>query len=81
MNNKMTKHESKTCPHCKNTFECKCGDIINCQCETVKLNQQQRDFILNKYDDCLCAECLAILRSEDNIETFNLRLEKLVLGR
>ncbi len=75
----MQKHEIKTCPRCTHPFECKTGDILNCQCETVKLSQQQRDYIFQKHDDCLCANCLRILRSEFNIVEFNQQMHKLVV--
>jgi hypothetical protein len=58
----MIKHEIKTCPHCKASFECKSGDIINCQCESIILSTEQREYISQRYDDCLCANCLAELR-------------------
>ena len=48
----------KTCPHCHKSFECKSDDVINCQCASVELDQNQRDMILKQYDDCLCALCL-----------------------
>lgn len=62
----MIKHELKTCPHCKTSFECKSGDIINCQCESVILTTAQREYISQRYDDCLCANCLGKLRQSYN---------------
>ncbi|MFC1588830.1 cysteine-rich CWC family protein [Pseudomonadota bacterium] len=55
---------TKTCPRCKLSFECKTDDVTNCQCASVKLNQSQRDYIFQQFDDCLCASCLEQLRDE-----------------
>jgi len=77
----MQKHESKTCPSCQQDFECRCGDIINCQCETVELVQKYRDYIFKLYDDCLCASCLKKLRTQYNIETFNQKINAITLAR
>lgn len=54
----MSKHEIKTCPRCRNSFECKAGDITNCQCYGVKLSAEAEGFISKQYDDCLCRNCL-----------------------
>jgi len=77
----MTKHEIKSCPRCLSPFECKTGDIVNCQCETVKLTQTHRDYISTQYDDCLCANCMQILRSEFNINQHKQQIQKLVIGK
>lgn len=74
----MTKHEIKICPHCQQYFECKCGDIINCQCESVELKQKHRDYIYQQYDDCLCAGCMIILRREFNVRQFYNKIDQLV---
>ena len=76
----MKKHESKTCPNCTHTFECKTNNIQTCQCETVDLTQAQRDYIATQFDDCLCAECLNDLRTEFNINQFQAHMKKLMLG-
>jgi len=75
----MVSHETKDCPRCRQAFECRSGDILRCQCESVKLVQRHRDFISGRYDDCLCAVCLDELRSECDINQFNQRLSDLVL--
>ena len=74
----MTKHEIKTCPKCKTGFECKTNDIVNCQCEPVKLEQCHRDYIALQFDDCLCADCLGELRSEFNTAQFTQQIDKLI---
>jgi hypothetical protein len=62
----MYKHEEKICPRCSETFECKLGSILLCQCTAVKLNEVERDYIREQYDDCLCAKCMKELRAEYN---------------
>ena len=59
----MCKHEDKICPRCHTAFECKVGDITKCQCYTVKLNDEERDFLARTYTDCLCAGCMKVLRT------------------
>jgi len=59
----MPQHEAKTCPRCNVAFECKAGDISNCQCSGIQLNIEERAFIEERYHDCLCANCLQQLKS------------------
>ncbi|WP_298708516.1 cysteine-rich CWC family protein [Chitinophaga sp.] len=59
----MCKHEEKSCPRCGGGFECKVGSIALCQCMTVTLSQEERDYIGTKYADCLCAACLKEMKS------------------
>ena len=58
----MCKHEEKYCPRCKASFECKVGDIAQCQCNGLALTVEERAFIADRYDDCLCRNCLLELR-------------------
>jgi hypothetical protein len=58
----MCKHEEKSCPRCQAPFECKVGDITQCQCYGVNLSAEERIFIENKYNDCLCRKCLDELK-------------------
>ncbi len=60
----MLKHEEKYCPRCKNSFECKVGSILLCQCSTVSLNEKEREFMKNNFEDCLCAECMKAVKVE-----------------
>ncbi|MEM9897469.1 MAG: cysteine-rich CWC family protein [Bacteroidota bacterium] len=60
----MIKHEITPCPRCGKTFECKVGSILLCQCTTVELNQEERDYINEWFDDCLCASCMKDLKAE-----------------
>ena len=60
----MCKHEEKNCPRCNGHFECKVGDIQRCQCYTVKLTDAERDFIARYFTDCLCANCMEVLKMQ-----------------
>ncbi len=63
----MCKHETKTCPRCNSGFECKPGNITQCQCYGMELNDEQRAYIEQRYNDCLCRECLQYLKQELNL--------------
>jgi hypothetical protein len=54
----MSLHESKICPRCKREFECKSGNIIQCQCHGMKLSEEVLHELACYYDDCLCRTCL-----------------------
>jgi hypothetical protein len=64
----MCTHENKTCPRCKKQFECKPGNISQCQCFGMKFTIEQKAYIEQRYSDCLCKECLATLQND--IELF-----------
>ncbi|MBS1743847.1 MAG: cysteine-rich CWC family protein [Bacteroidetes bacterium] len=55
---KRTKHEEKYCPRCGNVFECRVGNILNCQCYGVELTTEVTAHISREYDECLCRACL-----------------------
>jgi len=60
----MPLHEAKTCPRCKKSFECRVGDITNCQCNGLRFTAQEKAFIEERYSDCLCASCLLELKDK-----------------
>lgn len=62
----MCHHETKNCPRCKAVFECKPGNIAQCQCYAIKLTAEQRAYIEQRYSDCLCKNCLEHLSIELN---------------
>jgi len=64
------KHEIKRCPRCTGEFECKSGSIHLCQCQQISLNSEQLEYIVSRYEDCLCAACLKHLRKEYNQNQF-----------
>jgi hypothetical protein len=58
----MCKHEEKSCPRCQQRFECKPGDVVHCQCYGIMLTTEERAFIEDRYNDCLCRNCLLDLK-------------------
>ncbi|HEY8387566.1 MAG TPA: cysteine-rich CWC family protein [Parasegetibacter sp.] len=58
----MPKHEPKKCPRCLEEFQCKVGDIANCECTTVNLSSEEKAFVEDRYNDCLCINCLKDLK-------------------
>jgi len=58
----MCKHEEKYCPRCKAAFECKVGGIAQCQCFGIGLTPEEKAFLENRYEDCLCRQCLLELK-------------------
>ncbi|MEI2738930.1 MAG: cysteine-rich CWC family protein [Chitinophagaceae bacterium] len=62
----MCQHETKSCQRCKTMFECKPGNVTQCKCYNVKLTDEQRAYIEQRYTDCLCRNCLEYLSVELN---------------
>ncbi|MHB9010684.1 MAG: cysteine-rich CWC family protein [Ignavibacteriaceae bacterium] len=60
----MASHEIKYCSICSIAFECKVGNITQCQCFEVQLSEEEKEFIYNQYQDCLCKNCLIELKKE-----------------
>ncbi len=60
----MCQHETKNCPRCKKAFECKPGNITQCQCFGITMTVEQKAYIELRYSDCLCRNCLTQLQNE-----------------
>ena len=60
----MPGHEIKICGHCGEKFECKVGDVFNCQCSKVSINENERKYMAKFYSDCLCAKCMLLLKKQ-----------------
>ena len=58
----MAQHEHKNCPRCNTDFECKVGNITDCQCNQITLNYEERVYIESLFSDCLCINCLRRLK-------------------
>ncbi len=56
--------EYKNCPRCSVPFLCRAGSISACQCSTVELGRPERNYIQERFQDCLCVRCLHDLKSE-----------------
>lgn len=76
----MPTHEEKRCPRCQGPFTCKAGSIELCQCRTVDLNATQRQHLAERFDDCLCANCLLEERKAANINEHEQRIRR-ITGR
>ena len=63
--------EPKSCPRCGKTFECNNYNILKCQCIQVPLNARARQTIAEKYDDCLCLNCLNEYAHMKSVEELN----------
>ncbi len=73
----MCKHEQKNCPRCGEGFECKVGDVTNCQCYGIELSVEEEAFISSNYSDCLCRNCLLQLQQR----YFLFREQKIYYGQ
>lgn len=73
----MCEHEKKYCPRCQTRFECKVGSILLCQCTNVTLTESERNYLLEKYEDCLCANCMKELKKEFHNNLFKQKLRKI----
>jgi Cysteine-rich CWC len=62
--NHSSKHEEKKCAWCDAFFECKPGDVANCDCGKVKISADVYKYISEKYNDCLCHQCLTALSNK-----------------
>jgi hypothetical protein len=60
----MSTDKTKFCPRCKQAFECKAGNITQCQCYGVELTAELGGFIERQFNDCLCKDCLLQLKKE-----------------
>lgn len=78
--NGCPKHELVSCPRCNQRFECRVGSINLCQCQTVVLNHEQRQYVESRYVGCLCAECLLALRAAYNRSEYDKAITKILYG-
>lgn len=51
-------HELKYCERCGSAFECKPGNITQCQCYEFQITAELKAKIGEEYSDCLCGKCL-----------------------
>lgn len=63
----MPLHEMKQCVRCNKHFECKVGNVTECQCNQIQLTYEEQSYIESKFTDCLCIDCLYLLRYEAKI--------------
>jgi hypothetical protein len=53
----------KKCARCNSIFDCSVNNITACQCAGMQLSAAQLVFIKQQYSDCICVNCLAVLKS------------------
>lgn len=63
------KHDYLLCPRCGTGHECKVGSINLCHCTAVPLTEEQRQYVNDRFDGCLCTNCLTELRAEYDAKT------------
>ncbi len=51
----------KNCAKCSQQFECEAENIDTCHCRTIKLNAKQLVLLSERYNNCLCNECLKLI--------------------
>ncbi len=73
----MNKHEEKYCQRCNAVFECKVGSILLCQCTTVTLNEEERNYMRERYTDCLCAKCMQAVKVDYQNNLLKDKIDKL----
>lgn len=80
----MATHEPKSCPRCQQAFECKPGNITECQCFGLQFTAGEREFIGAESGDCLCRDCLIALQQEYRYRETKARLvqmQEIMRGR
>ena len=50
------KKGNATCPVCGAAFECKLS--VDCWCGSVKVPQEVKEYLADRYEVCLCRNCL-----------------------
>lgn len=60
----QTKHEQKICQRCSEIFECKVGDITQCQCFGIEFTDAEKEYVDARFNDCLCRSCLKDVKRE-----------------
>jgi hypothetical protein len=59
---KYSKYEPKACPRCNS--EHICTGTSNCACFAVEIDDQTLDHIAFHFDDCLCPDCLQVMKNK-----------------
>ncbi|WP_291914156.1 cysteine-rich CWC family protein [Chitinophaga sp. CB10] len=52
------------CPRCGKPLVCEPENIHQCWCTAVRLSGEERVYIGERYEGCLCRECLEALKEE-----------------
>lgn len=73
----MATHEPNSCPRCNQSFECKPGNITECQCFGIQFTEEEKKHISKVTSDCLCRNCLLELQQELRYENTRHRLAQM----
>ena len=76
----MPQHEKKQCPRCQQSFECKSGSILLCQCSKIEMSSEQLEYSNSQYDDCLCLSCLKELQAEFKLLSQDKKIKNNLIG-
>lgn len=60
----MQDNEIVSCPKCRAEFECKVGTLALCHCSQLPLSQEQQKYIAERWQGCLCHNCLLEIQSQ-----------------
>jgi hypothetical protein len=52
----------KVCPRCAAKFTC--SGENDCWCEDHQIHKKEMILIMEKFDDCLCPQCLSMFSEE-----------------
>jgi hypothetical protein len=74
----MPCHETKNCPRCNAPFECKLGNVAECQCNGITFSEPEKDYISKSYADCLCRKCLLEIKHEIRLGAFNEKVSQII---
>lgn len=55
-------HEIQICPRCNHSFECKPGNIFQCQCYGISISEKVASYLVQQYGSCLCASCITDIK-------------------
>jgi hypothetical protein len=74
----MCQHETRLCSRCQQPFECKVGNILECQCYGVSMSDEEKKFIADNYSDCLCHRCLEDIKTEFRQKAMDRKLNRMI---
>ncbi|NIG57370.1 cysteine-rich CWC family protein [Chitinophaga sp. Cy-1792] len=55
---------TEICPRCGKTLVCDVGNITRCWCTEVVLSREERTYIGERFEGCLCPDCIKEIKAE-----------------
>ncbi len=74
----MASHETKSCPRCQKGFECKPGNITQCQCYGITFTEEEKKHVAENYNDCLCRDCLTAIKHEARYQPVKEKMQSIL---